>query len=398
MAIPKSITIIGNGAAGTTAAIEARKMDENIPIEIISREDSYGYNRPMLTKSIVNGVNEKVFFIKPEKWYEDNNIKVTLDTNVTSLDPDSKEISLDSGEKRNYDVLVLATGAEAFVPPISGKDLKGVFSIRNWKDIKQIHDMLDSATDAVVIGGGVLGLEAAWDLKQSLKNVTVIEKSNALMSRQLDGIGSKAILDDADKMGINVEFNGETEKILGIDGKATGVKLKSAKTIPAQIVIISTGIRQNTDLVKDLDVEITKSIVVNDKMETGLPDVYAIGDCAECGGVNYGIWPQALDMAKTAIANIFGEEKHYKPVIPANMVKLGDFSLYAIGDNGKNEDFKYDLYETSDPQKGNVARYYFVDNKLVGGTLIGDITKLTKLQEAFNNKTEKDEFINEVTK
>lgn len=398
MSIPKSITIIGNGAAGTTAAVEARKRDRDVPIEIISREDSYGYNRPMLTKSIVSGVNEKIFFIKPQEWYEENNIKVTLDTNVTSVDPKAKEIGLDNGNKQNYDVLILATGAEAFVPPIPGKDLQGVFSIRSWKDIKQIQDMLEQTTDAVVIGGGVLGLEAAWDLKQSVKNVTVIEMSNALMSRQLDEVGSKALLDDADKMGIDVEFSGNTEEIQGREGKVTGVKLKSGKTIPAQLVIISTGIRQNTELVKELGVEITKSIVVDDKMETGLPDIYAIGDCAECGGVNFGIWPQALDMAKTAIANIFGEEKHYKPIIPANMVRLGGFSLYAIGDNGKNPDLEYDLYESEDPEKNIVARYYFVDNKLAGGTLIGDISKLTKLQAAFNNKTEKEEFIKDVTK
>lgn len=398
MSIPKSITVIGNGAAGTTAVIEARKRDKNVPIQIISREDSLGYNRPMLTKSIVSGVNEKIFFIKPEKWYKENNIKTTLNTNVTSLDPGTKEIELEGGGKQRYDVLILATGAEAFVPPIPGNDLKGVFSIRSWKDIKQIHDTLNSTTDAVVIGGGVLGLEAAWDLKKSVKNVTVIEMSGALMSRQLDEVGSKALLDDAGKLGINVEFNGNTDEIQGTDGKVTGVKLKSGKVLPAQLVIISTGIRQNTELVKDLDVEITRSIVVNDKMETGLSDVYAIGDCAESGGVNYGIWPQALDMAKTAIANIFGEEKHYKPTIPANMVRLGDFSLYAIGDNGKNADIEYDLYEDPDSGQGSTARYYFADNKLVGGTLIGDISNLTKLQGAFNNKTGKDEFLKDLTK
>lgn len=392
----KNIIIIGNGAAGTTAAVEARKRNKDVDIEIISREDAYGYNRPMLTKTIVSGVDEKIFYIKPIEWYAENNVKVTLDTNVISIAPEDKEISLSDGSTRNYDVLILATGAEAFVPPFTGKDLDGVFSVRHWSDTKKIHDRLENTTDAVVIGGGVLGLEAAWDLKKAVKNVTVVEKGDALMSRQLDADGSKAIKDAADKAGINVAFESGTDEIVGANGKVNGVKLDTGKTLPAQLVIISTGIRQNTELVKDFDVEITRSIVVNDKMETGLPDVYAIGDCAEAGGVNYGIWPQALDMAKTAISNIFGEEKHYKAIIPANLLKVGDFSLYAIGDNGKNDDLKYEAHQIGNPDDGVFEKYYFAEDKLVGGTLVGSIASLSKLQNAFNNQSSKSDFLKEI--
>lgn len=396
MGAPKNIIIIGNGAAGTTAAMEARKRDKDIPIEIISRENAYGYNRPMLTKTIASGVKEDIFYIKPKEWYSENNIAVTLNTNVTSIDPKSKTIKLSDGSERNYDVLILATGAEAFVPPFPGKDLNGVFSIRHWDDTKAIHEILGDTTDAVIIGGGVLGLEAAWDVGVVVRNVTIIEKSNGLMSKQLDEDGSKALSDAANQISINVEFGAETDVIEGKDGKVTGVRLKSGKVIPAQLVIISTGIIQNTELVKDLGVEITRSIVVNDKMETGLEDVYAIGDCAECGGVNFGIWPQALDMAATAVSNIFGEEKHYKPIVPANMVGLSNIKLFAIGDNGKKADVSYDIYEDKDEEKGSLERYYFADGKLVGGTLIGNISKLAKLQAGFRNNVGKDEFIEEI--
>jgi NAD(P)H-nitrite reductase large subunit len=261
-------------------------------------------------------------------------------------------------------------------------------------------------TDAVIIGGGVLGLEAAWDIKKAVTNVTIIERSDGLMSRQLDESGSIAIKKAADELGIKVAFEADTDSIVsanadpakGSSGTVTGVKLKSGELINAQLVIISTGIKQNTELLKDIPgAEITRSIVVNDKMETGVPGIYAIGDCAESGGVNFGIWPQALDMAKTAVANIFGEEKHYKPTIPANMVGLSNIKLYAIGDNGKKDDVAYDLYEKTDPETGNIERFYFVDDKLVGGTLIGDISKLNKLQEAFNNNKTKDEFLGEIS-
>lgn len=350
----------------------------------------------MLTKTMVSGVDEKNFYIKPIEWYEENNVKVTLNTNVLVLDPDHKELVLSDGTKRNYDILILATGAEAFVPPFPGKDLEGVFSVRHWSDTKKIHDMIEDTTDAVVIGGGVLGLEAAWDLKKGIKNVTVIEKGDALMARQLDADGSKAIKKAADEAGINVAFESGTDEIVGTDGKVIGVKLDTGETIPAQLVIISTGIRQNTELVKDHDVEITRSIVVNDKMETGLPDVYAIGDCAEAGGVNYGIWPQALDMAKTAVANIFGEDKRYKAIVPANLLMVGGFSLYAIGDNGKNEDLKYETHLIGNPDENQYEKYYFADDKLVGGTLVGSIAKLSKLQKAFNDGASKDDFLKEI--
>ena len=396
MSTPKSITIIGNGAAGTTAAIEIRKRDKDIPVEIISREDTYGYNRPMLTKSIVSGVDEKVFFLKPKEWYKENHVDVKLDCEVDSIDVDIKTINLKDGQIEDYDTLILATGAEAFVPPFPGKDLDGVFSIRHWKDIKSIKERLDKSTDAVVIGGGILGLEAAWDINKAVDNVTVIEQSNAMMFKQLDSVGSEALKKAADEAGINIKFKSNVEELIGENGSVTGVKLKGDGIIPAQLVIISTGIKQNIDLVVDKGAEVTKSIVVNDRMQTGIPDVYAIGDCAEYKGINYGIWPQAVDMAKTAVANIFGEDHPYKQTIPANMMKLSNMTLYAIGDNGKNSELPYELYEKSNPDQGKYERYYFVDNKLVGGTLIGDISKLSKLLEAYNNRTDKETFIKEI--
>ncbi len=397
MKMPKKITIIGNGAAGTTAAIEVRKRDMDIPLEIISRESAYGYNRPMLTRTIVSGVDESLFYIKPKQWYDENNITVTLGTRVNGIDPVSKKLIIDGGGEKDYDVLILATGADAFVPPIPGHELDGVFSIRIWDDTKKIHDRLEGTTDAVVIGGGVLGLEAAWDLKKAIKNVTVIERSDAMISRQLDQVGSDAMKKAADEIGLKVAFNADTDAIEGSDGKVTGVKLKSGDVLDAQMVIISTGIKQNTELLKDMDgAEVAKSIIVNDKMETGVPDVYAIGDCAESGGVNFGIWPQALDMAKTAVANIFGDDKHYVPAVPVNMVGLSNIRLFAIGDNGKKEGVDYDIFEKTDDASGSSERFYFVDDKLVGGTLIGDISKLAKLQSAFKENKGKDEFLKEI--
>jgi len=392
----KKITIIGNGAAGTTAAAEIRKRDSEIPVEIISREDINGYNRPMLTKTLVSGVDEKTFYIKPEGWYIENNISTFLNDNVDAIDPESNKLIMSDGTQREYDRLIIATGAEAFVPPIPGSDLDGVFSVRSLKDNQTIHDHLSGTTDAVVIGGGVLGLEAAWDIKKTVDNVTVLERTDGLMSRQLDDNSCKALKNAADEIGISVTYCAETDSIVGENGRVTGVKLKSGEVIKAQLVIISTGIRQNTDLLKNIEgADVEKSIIVNDKMETGIPNIYAIGDCAESGGANFGIWPQAMEMAKTAVANIFGEDKRYVPVIPANMVGLSNIKIYAVGDNGKNKDVVYDIYEKTDSGSGSTGRFYFVDDQLAGGTLIGDISKLMKLQAAYKDKKSRNEVVEE---
>lgn len=377
--------IIGNGAAGTAACEEIRNRNTVCSIEMISIEDVIGYNRPMLTKGLLSEIDALNFFIKPYDWYGQNNIKLTLNAKVTEIDPKSKTITLSNGETRNYDKLILATGANAFVPPIKGADKSGVYSIRTLTDVNSLQNDLDAAKKAIVIGGGVLGLEAAWEFCKAGKEVTVLEHSIGLMSKQLDEKASSLLREASERSGVKVLSGVDIEEIVGND-KVTGVKLTDGTLVEGEIVVLSTGVRQNVELAKAIGAEVGRSIIVNEKMETSVEDIYACGDCAEFNGANYAIWNQAIDMGKVAGANAAGDDLVYEQIIPANAFHGMGTTLFAVGDNGKNPDKKYKSFEIYDDAKHTYEKLYFVNNRFCGGILLGDVSKSAKLLEGYKNQ------------
>lgn len=377
--------IIGNGAAGTTACEEIRKRNKACSIEIISTENVIGYNRPMLTKGILSEVDPINFYIKPMEWYRENLISLTLGITVKEIRKDSKELLLSNGETRKYDKLILATGADSFIPPIQGTDQEGVFAIRSLDGINKLQQYLKQVKNAAVIGGGILGLEAAWELKKAGKEVTVIEVSPHLMFKQLDVKASWMLRDATEQSGIKVVTNRGIDEISG-NGKASGVTLMDGTFVQAELVICSTGIRQNIELAKAIGIETGRSIKVNEKMETSAPGIYACGDCAEFNGANYAIWGQAVEMGRVAGINAAGDEALYEGFIPSNAFSGMGISLFAVGDNGKDPAKIYKTFEVHDGAKNTYEKLYFVNNRFSGGILIGDISKAAKLLEGYQNQ------------
>jgi len=379
--------IIGNGAAGTTACEEIRKRNPVASIHLISREPLIGYNRPMLTKGILSELDMLNFFIKPYSWYQENNIKLSLGADVTAIDPGKKIVRLSDGQEDAFDKLILATGAESFIPSFVGVEKKGVFAIRWMTTVNDIREYINAgAKTAAVIGGGVLGLEAAWEMKKAGLEVTVIETSPVIMSRQLDAKGSEFLKAAMDRAGVRISRGRKVEEILGQD-KVTGVRLEDGTVIEADIVIISTGVRQNTQLAQAMGLEVGRSIIVNERMETELPGVYAAGDCAEYKGINYALWPQAIDMGKVAGANAAGDEMTYEPTIPAVSFNGMRTSIFSIGDIGKTEGKKYKTKEFCDEENLIYKKLYFLNGRFCGGILIGDTKDQKDLMIAFEEKT-----------
>lgn len=377
--------IIGNGAAGTTACEEIRKRNKKCTIEIISSENVIGYNRPMLTKGILSEVDPVNFFIKPLEWYEENKIKLTLGVTGKEIKKDTREVVLENGETRSYDKLILATGADSFIPPIKGVDQEGVYAIRSLEGVNKLQEFLKKVTKAVVIGGGILGLEAAWELKKAGKDVTVIELSPNIMGKQLDERGSALLKAATEKSGIQVITNTSIEEISG-EGKATGVKLADGTFAEGELVVLSTGVRQNIRLAKEIGIETGRSIQVNERMETSEPGIYACGDCAEYNGVNYAIWGQAVEMGRAAGINAVGDEYQYEAFIPSNAFNGMGTSLFAVGDNGKDPEKAYKTFEIFDGAKNTYEKLYFVNNRFCGGILMGDVSKSSKLLEGYKNE------------
>ncbi len=377
--------ILGNGAAGLNAAKAIRERDKTGSITMISGEEYRTYNRPMLTKSLMADLEIDQIQVEAEKWYEDNRIFQVLGRKVVSVDTKEKEVLLSDGIKLKYTKLIYALGSECFIPPIPGHEKAQVAAIRTLEDTRRISAMLPDTKQAVVIGGGVLGLEAAWELKKAGCAVTVLELAPMLMGRQLDANAGDMLKYIAECAGIQIHTGVQIAEITGED-RVTGVKLGTGEVIPAQLVIVSCGVRANTAVAKEMGIEVDRAIVVDSRMQTSLPDVYACGDCAQFEGVNYAIWPQAVEQGKVAGANAAGDAAEYTQVPAALSFHGMNTALFAAGDNGKNPNLLYKTVEVQDKSKKQYEKLTFLNGKLCGVILIGDVSKMGKMTELLEKK------------
>lgn len=377
--------ILGNGAAGLSAAKAIRERDKTGSVIMISNEAYPTYNRPMLTKSMVAELDAKEILVEPEAWYQENNIHLLLEKEVTGIHTDKKEITLSDGTALKYTKLIYALGSECFVPPIPGTDKPEVVAIRRMSDIEKIEAMLDRVQNVVVIGGGVLGLEAAWELKKARKQVVVLEAAPQIMGRQLDEGASQMLTDISRNNGIDIHAGVQIASIEG-ESSVTGVKLADGREFPAELVIVSAGVRANVGAAKNAGLDINRGIVVNADMSTSDENIFACGDCAEYEGINYAIWPQALEQGKVAGANAAGDALTYTTVSAGLSFHGMNTGLYAIGDNGKNPNLIYRTVEFKDMGRKQYEKYYFLNNRLCGAILIGDTSKMAFVTEAVEQK------------
>lgn len=377
--------ILGNGAAGLSAAKAIRERDKTGSVIMISNEAYPTYNRPMLTKSMVAELDAKEILVEPEAWYQENNIHLLLEKEVTGIHTDKKEITLSDGTALKYTKLIYALGSECFVPPIPGTDKPEVVAIRRMSDIEKIEAMLDRVQNVVVIGGGVLGLEAAWELKKNRKQVVVLEAAPQIMGRQLDEGASQMLTDISRSNGIDILAGVQIASIEG-ESSVTGVKLADGREFPAELVIVSAGVRANVGAAKNAGLDINRGIVVNADMSTSDENIFACGDCAEYEGINYAIWPQALEQGKVAGANAAGDALTYTTVSAGLSFHGMNTGLYAIGDNGKNPNLIYRTVEFKDMGRKQYEKYYFLNNRLCGAILIGDTSKMAFVTEAVEQK------------
>ena len=377
--------LLGNGAAGLSAAKAIRERDKTGSVIMISNEAYPTYNRPMLTKSMVAELDAKEILVEPEAWYQENNIHLLLEKEVTGIHTDKKEITLSDGTALKYTKLIYALGSECFVPPIPGTDKPEVVAIRRMSDIEKIEAMLYRVQNVVVIGGGVLGLEAAWELKKSRKQVVVLEAAPQIMGRQLDEGASQMLTDISRSNGIDIHAGVQIASIEG-ESSVTGVKLADGREFPAELVIVSAGVRANVGAAKNAGLDINRGIVVNADMSTSDENIFACGDCAEYEGINYAIWPQALEQGKVAGANAAGDALTYTTVSAGLSFHGMNTGLYAIGDNGKNPNLIYRTVEFKDMGRKQYEKYYFLNNRLCGAILIGDTSKMAFVTEAVEQK------------
>lgn len=373
--------IIGNGTAGFHAAQAIRERDKTGAVLMISDEPYAAYNRPMLTKSIADGADADKIAIEPDAWYKENQVYQILGNRAESVDTEAGEVHLAGGETIHFTRLIYAAGSECFIPPIEGSGKKEVVAIRKINDVKKLRGLMENAEHAVVIGGGVLGLEAAWEVKKAGIRVNVLEAAPVLMGRQLDEDSADFLRRIAEKNDIRIRTGAAVTAIEG-DGKVTGARLADGECIPADLVIISAGVRANIALAKTMGLETERAVKVNSRMETSAPHIYACGDCAEYEGVNYAVWPEATEQGKIAGANAAGEALEYRQITAALTFNGMNTSLFAAGDTGKGQGVSYKIREERSEEKGYLKKYFYREEMLVGAILIGDISEMGKVTEA----------------
>jgi nitrite reductase (NADH) large subunit len=386
------ILIVGNGVAGLSAAEEIRKRNKEANIHMITKENYYTYYRTQLSHFLSKDFNVEDIYMHPKNWYVENNIKVIFNEEVRSIDKNKQTIKLSNNEELVYDKLLLANGASSFIPPVEGRDKQGVFSLRGLDDLREIQEYAKNIDKGIVIGGGLLGLEAANSLNKLGIEIKVIEFFDRLLPRQLDNEGSKVLRKIVEEQGIKLLLGGQVENIYG-ENKVEGCKIKGGQDIETSLVLFSAGVRSNIQLAKELGLEINRSIVVDKFMNTSEEEIYAAGDVCEFNGKSFGIWPIAIEQGKIAGLNMIGEKQEYEEIIPSNMLNVMGSKVFSIGDVGTGEG-EYESIKIERDKNNIFKKLFFLNGKLVGAILINDIAMAGKLKKLMSSDIDFSELLN----
>jgi nitrite reductase (NADH) large subunit len=375
--------IVGNGVAGTTAAETIRKNDSGGEITIFTDESFPFYSRIRLMEFLANEVELPKLQIRSNAWYDQQKIKLYLSSKVVDIDSTKKVIITQSGERHSYDKLLLADGSHSFVPPIKGAEKKGVFTLRNIKDAQEIKQFSTGKTKALLIGGGVLGLEAGNSLRKNGIKVSVIEFFPRLLPRQTDPACSALLQTCLEQMGLSFYLGVTSKEIIG-DHQVQGLLLKDGSQIETDLIIISAGVRPNLELAQKAGLKTGKGVPVSDHMETEIPDIYAAGDGIEHKGMLYGIWPASEKQGEAAGLNMAGKSVAYTGTTISNLLKVAGIDLLAVGDI--DPEGKLEAFVEKNPEKGIYRKLVIKDNLIVGCLLFGTLEGRKPILKAIEEK------------
>ncbi len=384
--VEMKVVIVGNNVAGTTLAKAIRDADSSVDIEIFTDEDLQYYPRPRLIDYLSGTVQEKDMPFYPMEWYEKNRLNLRLRSRVEKVDPTAKKVMV-GGEWVSYDKLVLATGSTSYVPPLKGLPKKNVFTLRTMDDAKRIKQASSECKHAIVIGGGLLGLESARAVCTGFPhlNVTILEFAEHILMRQLDHEGADLLRKWIESTGARIMTKAETVEILG-EGSASGVLLKDGRRVDGDLVIISAGTRSNIALAKEAGLNVNKGIVVDSALKTSDPDIFALGDASEFNGQVWAIIPSALDQARIAAKKILGQAgPDYQGTIPSNTLKVVGVDLTSIGavrSQHEPPEPGFEEIRTMTPDGKIYKKFVVKDGKMIGAILLGtkkEAVKVTKL-------------------
>ncbi|MGG3623211.1 nitrite reductase large subunit NirB [Bacillus gobiensis] len=380
----RKLVLVGNGMAGVNCIEHILKIsDESFDITIFGTEPHPNYNRIQLSYVLGGDSKFEDIIINNWDWYKDNNIQLHTGQTVTKIDTENQCVYTDGGIEQKYDDLILATGSNPFMLPLPGVNLPGVISYRDIKDCEMMVEASKKYKKAAVIGGGLLGLEAARGLLNLSMDVTVIHVFDTLMERQLDPTASKLLQAELEDQGMKFLMSKQTEELYGAD-RVEGLRFKDGSELDVDLVVMAVGIRPNVALAKEHGVEVNRGIVVNDYLETNVKNVYSVGECAEHRGTVYGLVAPLYEQGAVLAKRISGVETNpYEGSVLSTKLKVSGVDVFSAGEFIDQEDTR--AYRYQDDFSGVYKKVLVRDDKVIGAVLFGDTSDGSRLFQMIRN-------------
>jgi nitrite reductase (NADH) large subunit len=365
------LVIIGNGMAAARLCEElAKRALGRYAIAVIGEEPQLAYNRVLLSSVLAGEVSADDIALKSAAWWRDRGVTLRYGSAATAVDAAARTVTLADGKTLRFSKLVFATGSRAIRLPIAGAELSGVLTFRDMEDVAAISRAAGRGMRVVVVGGGLLGLEAAYGLAKAGAKVTLLHLMDRLMERQLDARAAAMLKIAVEAKGIEVVLSAQTARFTGEAGRVTGVELKDGRTIAAEMAVVAVGIRPNAELAAAAGIAVKRGIVVDDGLETSLPGIYAIGECAEHRGTCYGLVEPANEQARILAERLAGREVSYAGSVTATNLKVSGVHVFSAGDFLGADGTEPIVF--SDPGLGTYRKLVIDKARLVGAVLYGD--------------------------
>ena len=389
------LVLIGNGMAGVRTLEELLKLTpEKYEVTVFGEEPYGNYNRIMLSPVLASEKTIDEIMLNDDQWYEDNNVILHKGKKVVEIDRVKKVVKADDGTKASYDRLIVATGSTPFILPVPGADKQGVIGFRDIHDVDVMLEASKKYKKAVVIGGGLLGLEAANGLMKQGMDVTVVHLLSHLMERQLDATAAKMLQKSLEDKGMKFLMDHATEEVLG-DEHVTGLKFSDGSEVEADLLVMAVGIKPNIELAQNAGLHCERGIVVNDTMQTFDPSIYSVGECVQHRGVCYGLVAPLFEQAKVAANHLaeFGIAR-YEGSVTSTMLKVTGIDLFSAGDFLGDDDTEEMVFQ--DVASGVYKKIVLRDNKIAGCVMYGDTIDGTWYLQMMKDGTDVSDFRNTI--
>lgn len=382
----QKLILVGNGMAGVRCIEEILKLSpDRYEITIFGKEPHPNYNRILLSYVLAGQSRMEDIILNDYSWYQENQIQLHAGQTVTSIDKEKQIIHTDAGTSAAYDKLILATGSLPFILPIPGAEKEGVISFRDIHDCEQMIAASKKYKKAVVIGGGLLGLEAARGLLDLKMEVSVVHLFDSLMEKQLDPTASKLLQEELEKQGMKFLLERNTAEILG-DERVTGLRFQDGTTEEGDLVVMAAGIKPNIGLAQASGLPVNRGILVNDYLETAVPGIYAVGECTEHRGTTYGLVAPLFEQAQVLAKHLCGAEtKPYEGSVVHTKLKVSGIDVFSIGEFLDTPETR--AIKAQDEFAGTYKKILVKDNLIVGAVLFGDTSDSIRLMKMMKEGT-----------